>query len=214
MSARAGSAFGELTVVAAIDDVPVAVLTFDGEGVVWVNRPWVELTGLTLAASIDGGWLTAVHRDDWTTARRFVETDRGTGTVAEWRMLGVDGRNVVWVQATSGGVRMGRDGTTVVALTEIDAHKANEAGLLYRAQHDPLTGVLNQSAFMVRVDDAVERAANEFGLCAVLYLDVDHFKNINDRFGHKFGDHVLSAVCRRIRAFVAAVGHPGTPGWR
>ena len=185
---------------ATLDDVPVAVLTFDGEGIVGVNRRWFELTGLTLEASLDGRWLAAVHSDDWMTARQFIQTSRGTDTIAEWRVLGVDGRDLVWVQATAGGERTDGDSRLVVALTEIDAHKANEAGLLHRTLHDPLTGLLNQNAFIARVDDAVARATSEFGLCAVLYLDLDHFKDVNDEFGHKCGDHLLSAVSRRIRS--------------
>ena len=184
----------------ALDDVPVAVLTFDDDRIVGVNRRWLELTGLTLEASLDDGWLAAVHSDDWTTARRFVKTSRETGAIAEWRVLGVDGRDIVWVQAIAGGVRRDSEGTCVVVLTEIDSHKANEAGLLHRALHDPLTGLLNQNAFIARVDDAVERATSELGLCAVLYLDLDHFKDVNDDFGHKCGDHLLSAVSRRLRA--------------
>jgi len=188
------------TFAVAADDVPVAVLTFDRSGVIWVNRRWVTLTGLTRAASLDRGWLTAVHGDDWTTARQFVDTARGVNSIAEWRLLGVDGRDVVWVQATSDGVQADPDGVCVVALTEIDAHKANEAGLLHRALHDPLTGLLNKSAFMARTIEAVDRAATELDLCAALYLDLDYFKDVNDEFGHKCGDHLLSAVSRRIRA--------------
>ena len=187
-------------VEATVDDVPVAILTFDRDGVVTVNRRWLTLTGLSTEASTGSGWLTAVHSDDWLTARRFVQTAQDLDTIAEWRVLRADRRNAVWVQATSGTAGTGREGTFVVALTEIDAHKANEAGLLHRALHDPLTGLLNQSAFMIRVDDAVERAAAEFGLCAVLYLDLDHFKDVNDEFGHKCGDHLLAAVSGRIRA--------------
>jgi diguanylate cyclase (GGDEF)-like protein/PAS domain S-box-containing protein len=187
-------------VAAVDDDVPVAVLRFDRDGVVAVNRRWVALTGLEPVASTGSGWLSAVHSDDWMTARQFVQTAQGGQTTAEWRVLGADGRDATWVQATSGGVGTGQDVAFVVALTEIDAHKANEAGLLHRALHDPLTGLLNQSAFMSRVNDAVERAQAEFGLCAVLYLDLDHFKFVNDEFGHKCGDHLLAAVSRRIRA--------------
>jgi diguanylate cyclase (GGDEF)-like protein len=188
------------TLATALDDVPVALLTFGRKGVVSVNRRWVALTGLALAASVDYGWLTAVHGDDWMTVRHFVENAQGTDAIAEWRMLGVDGRDVVWVQAIAGELRAAGGATCVVALTEIDAHKANEAGLLHRALHDPLTGLLNQSAFMARVDAAVEQATSEFGLCAVLYLDLDHFKDVNDQWGHKCGDHLLSVVSRRIRA--------------
>ena len=184
-----------------IDDLPIAVLGFEDRDLVTVNRRWVALTGLELDVSRGTGWLNAVHSDDWATARQFPPTASPADTIAEWRLLSVDGRDTVWVQATSGPLDLGPKGRFVVALTEIDAHKANEAGLLHRASHDSLTGLLNHGAFMTRVGDAVhEAAAADAGMCAVLYLDLDHFKDINDEFGHHVGDRLLAAVSHRIRA--------------
>jgi diguanylate cyclase (GGDEF)-like protein/PAS domain S-box-containing protein len=200
------------TTAPAFDDLPVAALAFGPEGVVWVNQRWIALTGLTASESYGDGWLCAVHSDDRMTARRFALGALARDTVADWRVLGRDGRHSAWVQATSGRVSAGHSRAFVVALTEIDAHKVNEAGLLHRALHDSLTGLLNQSAFRARVVVAVQRTAAEFGMCAVLYLDLDHFKDVNDLYGHKCGDQLLVAVSKRLRASLRpsdAVGRLG-----
>jgi diguanylate cyclase (GGDEF)-like protein len=104
------------------------------------------------------------------------------------------------VQANFGRAGARDRGAFVVTLTEINAQKVNEANLLHRALHDALTGLLNQSAFLTRVADAVATAATDDGMCSVLYLDLDHFKEINDALGHTCGDHLLTAVSRRLGA--------------
>jgi diguanylate cyclase (GGDEF)-like protein len=134
------------------------------------------------------------------TVRRFIDAASSVESSAEWPLFRVGERSTVWVHATSTVVDSEFVNTAVVVLTEIDARKALEAGLLHRASHDPLTGLLNRGAFMTGVGDACERASAEFAMCAVLYLDLDHFKEINDEFGHQTGDHVLAAVGRRLRA--------------
>ena len=83
--------------------------------------------------------------------------------------------------------------------TDITSHKGAEAYLLRTALHDPLTGLPNRVLFFDRVGQAVERASQRpQELCAVLLLDLDHFKSINDRFGHSAGDRVLVEVARRL----------------
>jgi diguanylate cyclase (GGDEF)-like protein len=74
--------------------------------------------------------------------------------------------------------------------------------LAHRASHDSLTGLLNRSAFEELLDLAVRTATASAGYAALLYLDSDDFKGINDRFGHAAGDAVLVALAQRIRASV------------
>jgi diguanylate cyclase (GGDEF)-like protein len=75
--------------------------------------------------------------------------------------------------------------------------------LLALAREDPLTGVLNRRAFMERLDAELGRVARTGEPCSVAVLDVDHFKVINDRFGHAAGDSALrglvAAVSQRLR---------------
>jgi diguanylate cyclase (GGDEF)-like protein len=66
------------------------------------------------------------------------------------------------------------------------------------ARHDGLTGVLNRRAAQAKLDESFERSRRDAVPLAVCFLDLDHFKSINDRFGHAAGDAVLVAVSRRI----------------
>src|ERR1044071_4547755 len=70
--------------------------------------------------------------------------------------------------------------------------------LQYLAHHDPLTGLANRSLLALRLRHTIERARRDGGRCAVLYLDLDGFKLINDRFGHDAGDELLRRVARRM----------------
>ncbi|BDB24831.1 diguanylate cyclase [Cupriavidus sp. P-10] len=72
--------------------------------------------------------------------------------------------------------------------------------LAHRANHDALTGLLNRAAFVESLEHAVRHAAANHEYAAVLYLDSDDFKDINDRHGHASGDAVLVAVAQRIHA--------------
>jgi len=81
-----------------------------------------------------------------------------------------------------------------VTLIDITQRKRNETKILADALRDPLTGVLNRRGFEKEATDAISR--HEQG--AVLYLDLNHFKSINDRFGHQAGDALLKAFGHRL----------------
>jgi diguanylate cyclase (GGDEF)-like protein len=70
--------------------------------------------------------------------------------------------------------------------------------LLHLATHDALTGLLNRAAFIAEVEDSLHRDAPSSTLAAVLFVDLDRFKEVNDRLGHQAGDTLLSVACRRI----------------
>lgn len=72
------------------------------------------------------------------------------------------------------------------------------------AEHDSLTGLLNRSAFRLQMERALRRARNTQELVALLFIDLDGFKQVNDLLGHSAGDDVLSEVARRISASVRA----------
>jgi len=87
-----------------------------------------------------------------------------------------------------------------MTLTEIDAHRKPLSKLVHLATHDALTGLLNRGAFLAEVDNAMRRDAPAPSLTAVLFVDLDRFKEVNDRLGHQAGDTLLAVACRRIKA--------------
>lgn len=75
-------------------------------------------------------------------------------------------------------------------------HRVHE--LEAHAFHDSLTGLANRSTFMDRLHQEVNRSARTGTDVAVMFADIDHFKHVNDRYGHEVGDHVLIHVGRRL----------------
>jgi diguanylate cyclase (GGDEF)-like protein/PAS domain S-box-containing protein len=80
--------------------------------------------------------------------------------------------------------------------------RSNNRKLSYMAQHDPLTGLPNRLYLRSRLPRALRFAAATDRTMAVIYMDIDHFKKINDSRGHGTGDHLLQTVAQRLRAAV------------
>jgi diguanylate cyclase (GGDEF)-like protein len=78
----------------------------------------------------------------------------------------------------------------------------SEASFAYRARHDPLTHLANRKVFDDTLETEIKNAAEKKQGLAILYLDLDHFKEINDSHGHHAGDHVLQETATRMRGVV------------
>lgn len=85
---------------------------------------------------------------------------------------------------------------------EIVARKQVEEKILYMASHDNLTGLPNRALFKDRLDTARNLAIRNREKLAILFIDLDGFKAINDTLGHKAGDLLLQEVARRLQAAV------------
>lgn len=85
------------------------------------------------------------------------------------------------------------------AQSRLDASVTLEQ-LSHRSLHDPLTGLANRALFEQLLDQAAARSHRSHHLAAVLFLDLDRFKSVNDRHGHQVGDELLAAVAARVHA--------------
>jgi len=91
-----------------------------------------------------------------------------------------------------------------VLVNDISARKALEVQLAHRAQHDALTGLPNRALFEDRLAQAMIRRARTGEAMALMYLDVDHFKRVNDTYGHASGDALLKTFAARLADCVRA----------
>ena len=94
---------------------------------------------------------------------------------------------------------------TVSLSLEIEKRKQTEKALEHQAYHDVLTNLPNRSLFMDRLDQAIKLAHRTHSIMAVMFLDLDKFKEINDSLGHSVGDQVLISVARKLQSCLREV---------
>jgi diguanylate cyclase (GGDEF)-like protein/PAS domain S-box-containing protein len=147
---------------------------------------------------------TFLHPDDVALVVRarvaaLKDPNGGVTTVARFRCS--DG-SYRWTEALSRLVDDGDERLVVSAIRDIASRKQSELDLELKASTDPLTGVANRTVFMDRLRHALHRLERRDTLVAVLFLDLDRFKLINDSVGHLIGDAVLMKMAERLRAFL------------
>jgi diguanylate cyclase (GGDEF)-like protein/PAS domain S-box-containing protein len=153
--------------------------------------------------------LALVHPDDLSEMRRGMRSaaiGQQETTDSEYRIRTADG-SYRWVLARELGVRPeGRLVERVVgSLSDIHERRSLEDQLRENALYDALTGLPNRRLFLLRLEHAVSLWHRSKTPFAVIFLDLDGFKTINDSFGHQMGDRVLNAVGARIKGELRAV---------
>lgn len=147
-------------------------------------------------------WLKLVHPDDVGTYNRAVSLHLKGETehfYCEYRVLGSDG-NYRWIASRGLAVRDsdGRAYQMVGSVTDITDRRTHQEELEFLAQHDSLTGLPNRLMFAERLQAAITSARERNTRLAVLFIDLDRFKNINDTLGHRAGDQLLQLVTQRL----------------
>jgi diguanylate cyclase (GGDEF)-like protein/PAS domain S-box-containing protein len=97
------------------------------------------------------------------------------------------------------------DGGLICVVRDITERKQAEQQLDFLAHHDPLTGLPNRLLFSARLEHSIQRASRDGTQVAVLFLDLDRFKNVNDSLGHHIGDQLLQAVASKMTSRLRAV---------
>ena len=160
-----------------------------------VGRPWTALVVAEDRAVAQDRLAALVGRGDQATARWRTRLQSADGSP---RPVEVHAVNHLADPVIEGIVVAARD----VAQLEVMEAKlvAQRDALAHEAAHDRLTGLLNRFAFLDLLQDTIDGRAADGGDLAVLFVDLDGFKAVNDALGHHAGDAVLVAVARRLRA--------------
>ncbi|MFZ0322713.1 MAG: EAL domain-containing protein, partial [Actinomycetes bacterium] len=175
----------------------IAVLDLDLT-VRYITPAAERLLGSPAAFLIGGSWLDLVAASDRDAAQALItrsQVDRSTR--GELRLIGADGapRHVDMVAAQ---VADSEEPGFVLTCHDVTEHRALEQQLTHQAFHDSLTGLANRALFRDRLDHAVVRSQRADRTFAVLFIDMDDFKNVNDSLGHAAGDALLCQVTTRI----------------
>ena len=176
-------------------------------GVVYFSSRWKGMLGYADDAIADSPqeWLGRVHPEDVPHVRKAIDGHLAGGSPhleTEHRIAHKDGSHR-WVLVRGAAIRDedGRPTRMAGSMTDITAQKAAEKRLLHEALHDPLTELPNRTLFLDRLAMALTRAERDREhRCAVLFLDLDRFKLVNDGFSHAAGDALLIALARRLKS--------------
>ena len=193
-----------LQAAAVFDNAQEGILITDPRGrILAVNEAFREITGYTEAEVLgqtpamfkSGRHDAGFYRDMWGTLAR---TGRWQGEVWDRRKDGDIFPK--WLSISAIRDAEGQLSHYVALFADITHLKESEARLEHLAHFDPLTDLPNRLLFHSRLEHALEQARRHGHRLAILFLDLDHFKTVNDSLGHPAGDELLVAVSQRIHA--------------
>jgi diguanylate cyclase (GGDEF)-like protein/PAS domain S-box-containing protein len=187
----------------AFENAPIGMAMIDLEGrIIRANPALGAIVGrppAALAGTIAGD---LTHPEDRPSGGSGMGTPVATGSDGcqiEMRYLHVEG-HAVWVSVSVSCVRDdgGRPLYLIAQVEDVTERRALRERLAYAAIHDPLTGLPNRELFMDRLEMTLRRATRGERQVAVMFLDLDRFKLINDSLGHDVGDRILCTVADRL----------------
>lgn len=172
-----------------------------------VNRAFIEITGYsqsecqgkTAALMKSGRHSREFYVDMWT---QINQHDHWQGEIWNRRKNGEIYPELLSISTVKN--QAGEVCNYVGVFADISKLKASEQELEYLAHHDPLTNLPNRMLFMSRLQHSIDHARRQTGQLAVLMLDLDRFKDVNDSFGHLAGDDLLQMVATRLNSRLRA----------
>src|SRR5471030_2913096 len=201
---------GELRFRAIFEAAPMGIALIDTLSGEFrdVNPHYLSIAGRTPAEIGALRWMDLVHPDDVAAmqaqmaqlAARQIDGFKGTR-----RLLLPDGRQV-WVDGLVAAIETAADGRPhhLCIIEDVTAKRATEELIWQQANLDALTQLPNRRLFQQRLEQDLARSRRDGSRIAILFIDLDHFKEVNDTLGHHQGDVLLVDAARRIVACVGA----------
>jgi diguanylate cyclase (GGDEF)-like protein/PAS domain S-box-containing protein len=194
-----------LAVAQKAGGVGVFDVDFINSTIVWTGQ-MEELFGLS-PGSFEGNyvsWAKRIYPDDLPELeahfRKWVQ-ERREQVKLEYKCVRADGQ-MRWMAVTAqfSYLADGKPSRIIGTNVDITERKKLEDTIIHLAQHDPLTGLPNRRLFRDMISHEFAQARRNRRKVALMFLDLDRFKEINDTFGHETGDELLKEVSKRLKA--------------
>ena len=196
----------EQTLRAIVENASDVIFTLSLDGVsTYVSPEAQSLMGYEASELVGKTCALIVHREDIllpickAALQEMLQLKR-TKFIVEYRAVRKDGL-IRW-HNTTGSAIIGDDGkvnSVVCIARDITDRRLREDELTLIASHDSLTGLQNRGSFDNRFDKEWRRAVRDGSVLSVVMIDIDHFKNFNDAYGHQAGDECLKRVASALR---------------
>jgi len=190
----------------AVEQSPVSVIITDADGrIEYANQAFFQATGYLPLDVI--GKTTSILKTETTSSSIYNDLWDTIANGGDWsgELLNrkKDG-STMWVQAYISPVKNDAGEITHYLVIEEDVtlRKAQEERILHQAQYDPLTDLPNRLLAVDRLDQAIKQAHRQGQKVAVMFIDLDDFKKVNDTLGHDVGDTLLIEASRRLEKTV------------
>lgn len=183
------------------------VVLDEASGAMYASGACEHILGISADALLETDLESLVHPDDVEPVRACLTEAllfSGPTPPVEMRVRHADSE---WRHLEAVGTNLRDDpaiGGVVLNVRDVTDRKQAEAELAHNAMHDTLTGLPNRALFLDRLHHSLKRRRPEGSHPAVLFLDIDRFKLVNDSLGHEIGDQLLIEAARRLRASVRA----------
>ena len=175
-------------------------IVFHQNGIVTdVNEAALNLLGFDLAEVLGRNTFDFIAPESRETVSESLRL--GRKGFYEAAMLHKDGHAIA-VELSGRNMVRGGETISIAVMRDITERKEAEARIRFMAHHDVLTGLANRVMLQERLEGLLALARRNQDHLAVLFIDLDHFKNVNDSLGHHAGDVLLKEVARRIQAAV------------
>jgi diguanylate cyclase (GGDEF)-like protein/PAS domain S-box-containing protein len=180
---------------------PVGIFVSDaGMRLGYVNDQFVQLTGTPASALLGNAWLDLVHGEDLSSLYSAVQAVlEGTAVELSIRLATERGAPRWLHLRLAPTTTPSRSAGFIGTAEDVTERRLWEEHLTYQAWHDSLTGLVNRRRLIEVLSDLLSDRRGLDRRCAVLFVDLDGFKEVNDRFGHDVGDRVLVEVAHRFQ---------------
>jgi diguanylate cyclase (GGDEF)-like protein/PAS domain S-box-containing protein len=192
---------------ATFERAPIGMAELDLSGeVIEVNTSLCQILGAereTIVGRDLGLIVHERHRADHVARLDSLRSGAVESTQSEHRYVSRSGREI-WVSERICTIDAGEDGRSrlLLQVQDITAQRRSAWELMQKALHDDLTGLPNRALLLNRLKHALQRSSRTAGSVAVLFIDIDRFKYVNDSLGHEMGDVFLAEIARRLEAAI------------